>query len=262
MIQAVSGTKKNKQQSLLTAKYNLSTGWFVAVGAFIALFFSLLAIQQVNSLPKAPIVIQNHHTLSPEQNSALKQVLGTQADSNFFQTDLTAYLDKTQQISWVGQVKVQRDWQQGIVIDVVPRQAVARFGTEKLIDASGTVFTPASSKELTAQNWVRLQGDADKAKLIMQQSQQVSRWFQPLGIQVKEIILTPRMTWLFCFDNGLWVLVDKENTAEKLYQLSFLLQNQLSNEFSQIHKVDLRYKNGMAITWRNNTVSAVQPLYQ
>ena len=57
------------------------------------------------------------------------------------------------------------------------------------------------------------------------------------------------MTWLIRFDNGLRVIVDNENTAQKLLNLSQLLGNQLSGRRDEMQSVDLRYKNGFTIAW-------------
>ena len=57
------------------------------------------------------------------------------------------------------------------------------------------------------------------------------------------------MTWLIRFDNGLRIIVDNENTAQKLLNLSQLIGNQLENRRAEIQSVDLRYKNGFTIAW-------------
>lgn len=106
----------------------------------------------------------------------------------------------------------------------------------------GAVFVPADSKDLTQGRFATLQGEITQAPVIMQQMQQVNDWYTPLGMQVEDIILSPRMTWLIRFDNGLRVIVDNENTAQKLLSLSQLLGNQLSERRGEIQSVDLRYK--------------------
>ena len=180
----------------------------------------------------------------------LQQLLGEKADTNLLKADLQSYLAKLETVDWVGQVDVRRDWQQGIVVNVVPRQAVAKFGSERLVDANGTVFKPADSNDLNNASLMQLQGDSQNAVVMMQQIKQVSDWFMPLGMKIEEVIVTPRMAWLFRFDNGLRVLVDNDNTSEKLYRLSIMLQNQLKPQLKTLQTVDLRYKNGMAITKR------------
>lgn len=228
-------------------------------GALLLLFIGMwLIVKAAQMLPDAQITI-NKTNLTPSQLAQLQQALGKTADGNFYRANLQDYQARAQALPWVSQVDVKRDWQKGLLVNVIPRQPVAKFGSEKLIDATGQVFVPADSEQLTAQKWMQLQSEPEKSALIMQQTEQVTKWFRPLGMKVEEVILTPRMTWLFRFDNGLRVLVDKESTSEKMYQLSILLQNQLKNKLAQIETVDLRYKNGMALTWKHtNTANSLE----
>lgn len=215
----------------------------------LLLILAALAINVFNKLPNAAISLQ-HKGLNTQQTLQLQQLLGEKADTNLLKADLQSYLAKLETVDWVGQVDVRRDWQQGIVVNVVPRQAVAKFGSERLVDANGMVFKPADSNDLNNTSLMQLQGDSQNAIVMMQQIKQVSDWFMPLGIKIDEVIVTPRMAWLFRFDNGLRVLVDNDNTSEKLYRLSIMLQNQLKPQLKTLQTVDLRYKNGMAITKR------------
>ncbi|MFW2177557.1 MULTISPECIES: cell division protein FtsQ/DivIB [unclassified Moraxella] len=205
--------------------------------------------QMVAHLPNANIQI-NHQGLNSHEYQQLHQVLGQKADRNWLQADLQPYLQRLQRIGWVSQVDIRRDWQQGLLVNVIPRQPVAKFGSEKLVDANGVVFEPANTDELQAHYWMQLQGESHNAVVMMQQVKQVGNWFEPLGLKIDEVIVTPRMAWFFRFNNGLRVLVDNDNTSEKLYRLSVMLQNQLKPQLPKIQTVDLRYKNGMAITWR------------
>lgn len=221
----------------------------------LLLCFGAVIIRAIHQLPNSPIQIQADG-LNTAQYRALKQQLGQQAQGNFLQADLSAYVDDIQKLSWVSQVDIRRDWQQGLLVKVIPRQAVAKFGSERLVDANGVVYTPADAKELQAHYWIQLQGESQNALVMMQQVKQISDWYIPLGLKVEEVIVTPRMAWLFRFDNGLRVLVDNEDTSEKLYRLSVMLQNQMHDQLPKIQTIDLRYKNGMAITWRANVATA------
>lgn len=225
----------------------------------LLLILAALAVNLFNKLPNATISLQSKG-LNSQQTAQLNQLLGTTADENLVQVDLPAYVTKLQTLDWVGQADIRRDWRQGVVVNVVPRQAVAKFGSERLVDANGIVFKPADSNDLNNPNLMQLQGDSQNAVVMMQQIKQVSDWFMPLGIKVEEVIVTPRMTWLFRFNNGLRVLVDNDNTSEKLYRLSVMLQNQLKPQLNALQTVDLRYKNGMAITKRAATTPATDKL--
>lgn len=225
--------------------------------AVMALFLvAWLITHSIAKLPPANIVI-NAEGLSKPQQAQLQQTLGVRADNNLLQADLAVYQQKAQALTWVAHTDIRRDWQKGIVVTATPRQAVAKFGSEKLVDVTGQVFAPLDSSELTSQHWKQLQGESQNAPIIMQQTEQVTQWFAPLGLKIEEVILTPRMTWLFRFDNGLRVLVDKDNTSEKLYQLSILLGHQLKPKLPDIQTIDLRYKNGMTLTWKTSPTENV-----
>ncbi|MBF2720255.1 cell division protein FtsQ [Psychrobacter sp. NG254] len=221
---------------------------------FMVLVLGLLVLilvmggKALRDAPPAEIHVSNKD-LSVGQYHALQDVMDQQQVSSFFTSDLQALRDITMGLAWVDQVSISRDWQRGIVVTALPKQAVANFGTERLVDAKGSVFVPVDSQDLTQQRFATLQGEMNQAPVIMQQMQQVNDWYAPLGMQVDDIILSPRMTWLIRFDNGLRVIVDNENTAQKLLNLSQLLGHQLSTRRDEMQSVDLRYKNGFTIAW-------------
>lgn len=214
------------------------------------------AIRSYQSAPNATIYI-DPTGLTAAQYQALKSTMGDQAAGNYFNADIQSMRNIALSLSWIDEVSLVRDWQRGIVITALPKKAVAKFGTERLVDAEGQVFVPVDSAITDKQHLVTLQGNKGQAPVIMQQMQQVNQWFAPLGIKVEDIILTPRMTWLIRFDDGLRVIVDNENTAQKLLNLSQLLGNQLSQQRDKIQSVDLRYKNGFTITWHSPTEESV-----
>ena len=222
---------------------------------FMVLVLGLLVLilmmggKALRDAPPAAIFI-DAKGLTAAQYHSLQQVMDQQQVSSFFTSDLQTLRDITTGLAWVDQVSIARDWQRGIVVTALPKQAIANFGTERLVDAKGSVFVPADSNDLTQKGFATLQGEIAQAPVIMQQMQQINDWYAPLGMQVEDIILSPRMTWLIRFDNGQRVIVDNENTAQKLLSLSQLLGNQLKERRDEIQSVDLRYKNGFTIAWQ------------
>ena len=223
---------------------------YILLAIIIAAVVSF-AIRSYQDAPPAPIYI-TPTDLSSAQYQTLKATMGEQAAGSYFSADLQSMRNIALGLSWVDEVSVVRDWQRGIVVTALPKQAVAKFGTERLVDAKGQVFVPADSAatKIGSEQLVTLQGSKNQAPVIMQQMQQINDWYDPLGIKVVDIILTPRMTWIVRFDDGFRVIVDNENTAQKLLNLSQLLGNQLKSRRTDIQAVDLRYKNGFAITWK------------
>lgn len=232
--------------------------FFIAAVLGLLLLILVMGAKALRDAPPASIFV-NGNNLSTAQHQALEQVMSQQAVSSFFTSDLQALRDITISLPWIDEVSVTRDWQRGIVIEALPKQAVAKFGTERLVDARGVVFVPVDSSDLQQTQFATLQGEIAQAPVIMQQMQQINDWYAPLDIQVEDIILSPRMTWVVRFNNGLRVIVDNENTAQKLLSLSQLLDNQLESQRSDIQAVDLRYKNGFTITWNTDKMPVEVP---
>jgi cell division protein FtsQ len=70
-------------------------------------------------------------------------------------------------------------------------------------------------------------------------------------MQLRELHLTDRMTWFMQFNNGMRVIVDQDQTLTKLHQLSRLGLSELKAQWPNIVAVDLRYRNGLALQWKN-----------
>lgn len=223
---------------------------YLFMALVIGLLFIILAmgIKALQDAPPATVQVEPKG-LSASQYQALQQTMSQQTVSSFFTNDLQSLRDVAMRLAWIDQVSVTRDWQRGIIITALPKQAIANFGTERLVDAKGAVFVPVDNAELGQIQFATLQGGITQAPAIMQQMQQINDWYAPLNLGVEDIILTPRMTWLIRFDNGLRVIVDNENTAQKLLSLSQLLSNQLNNRLDEMQSIDLRYKNGFTIAW-------------
>lgn len=234
--------------ALNPSKYLSAKTWItLTVVLFVAIFF-VVSNRIYNSQPAKVVV--NVKNLDAAQYETLNKVMGKKEAGSFFTAELPELKDSAMQQDWISQVDIERKWGEGIVITALPREAIARFGSEHLIDSQGKVYKPVSESELLQPGLIMLQGDADQSTLIMQQMQQVNQWFAPLEIQVEDLVLTPRMTWAIKFNNGMRIIVDNEHTSQKLMNLSQLLQNQLADKKENIAAADLRYKNGFVIDWK------------
>ncbi len=236
--------------ALNPSKFLSTKMWItITVVLFVAIFF-VVSNRIYNSQPAKVVV--NTKNLDAAQYETLDKVMGKKEAGSFFTAVLPELKDQVMEQDWISQVDIERKWGEGIVITALPREAIARFGSEHLIDSQGKVYKPVTESELLQPGLIMLQGDADQSTLIMQQMQQVNQWFAPLEMQVEDLVLTPRMTWAIKFDNGMRIIVDNEHTSQKLMNLSQLLQNQLADKKDNIASADLRYKNGFVIDWKAN----------
>jgi cell division protein FtsQ len=131
----------------------------------------------------------------------------------------------------------------------MPRHAIARWGTGRLLSDNGDVFSEAIVK--THPNLPLLHGPVSQSKMMMRRYNEINQLFHPANLRLKELYLTERMTWFMQFDSGLRIIVDQDQTMTKLQRLSQLAQNDLKPMWSNISAIDLRYRNGLSIQWKN-----------
>ena len=232
--------------------WRFSKPWQSALLVVLLLsLFGFLVIQGIRNESAEPIVIDDQN-LSKAEVQTLQLALQPVGSVQFFGADLAQIYERVADLPWVEDVTVSRDWSYGVMVSVIPRKPIANFGDRQMVDANGKVFTPVDGSVLASPNLVTLHGKPEDAPLIMAQMHRVNTWFLPLNMQIKEVNLMPRKTWVFLFNNGLRVVVDREDTERKLYLLSKVLSSHYQDQLKLIQSVDLRYKDGFVIAWRSN----------
>lgn len=225
-------------------------GWLLLCVALVVLGFGILGLYRVmNDAQVAELKVGGVRSAA-EQRQVIQHVSPIITE-NYFTSDLEAIRDRTLELSWVDRVVVSRAWPDKIHLRVMPHHAIARWGTGRLLSDSGMIFsevTPKNHSELPL-----LHGPSTHANTMMRRYNEINQLFLPLGIRLRELYLTERMTWFMQFDSGLRVIVDKDQTMSKLQRLSQLSSADLKPVWSNISAIDLRYRNGLAIQWKNAT---------
>ncbi|MEK0212858.1 cell division protein FtsQ/DivIB [Acinetobacter junii] len=223
-------------------------GWLLLVVAFTVLAVGLYGLYKV--MTDATVAqLQVVGTQSEVENQQLVQHLNPIIKDNYFTSDLELIRDQALQVSWVDRVVVSRAWPNAIRVRVMPRHAIARWGTGRLLSDNGDVFSEAVPK--VHPNLPLLHGPVSQSKMMMRRYNEINQLFYPANLRLKELYLTDRMTWFMQFDSGLRIIVDQDQTMNKLQRLSQLAQTDLKPVWSKISAIDLRYRNGLAIQWKN-----------
>jgi cell division protein FtsQ len=206
-------------------------------------------VHRLKNAPVAQVMVTGDITATEQR--LLQQKIQPLMHENYFTADLVAIRDAALSLSWVESVTVTRHWPDGLLVRVIPRQPIARWGSGRLLSGQGVVFIEAARVDHT--DLPLLHGPETQSLAMMQQYQKINQWFAPLGLRLKELYLTDRMTWFMAFDSGVRVIVDQEQTNLKLQRLSELGQgnDRLHQLWQRVAAVDLRYRNGMAIQWNN-----------
>ncbi|GAC1372013.1 MAG: cell division protein FtsQ/DivIB [Aquirhabdus sp.] len=247
---------KAETQQTLGGKLSDWGSWLLLMVALVLCGMGSWGIvHRLKNAPVAQVIVTGE--ISKTEQRLLQQKIQPLMHENYFTADLVAIRDAALSLSWVESVTVTRHWPDGLLVRVIPRQPIARWGSGRLLSGQGVVFIEAARADHA--DLPLLHGPETQSLAMMQQYQKINQWFAPLGLRLKELYLTDRMTWFMAFDTGMRVIVDQEQTNLKLQRLSELGQgnDRLHQQWTRIAAVDLRYRNGMALQWNN---SPAQPL--
>ncbi|OTG88189.1 cell division protein FtsQ [Acinetobacter sp. ANC 4558] len=224
-------------------------GWVLLLVAFVILVLGLFGLYQVMTNAKVAELDVVGTQSGVEQKQVINHVMPV-VTSNYFTSDLKQIRDKALELSWVDRVVVSRSWPNSIRVRVMPKHAIARWGTGRLLSDSGDVFTEVVTKN--NQQLPLLHGPIHQSKMMMRRYNEINQLFLPVNLRLKELYLTDRMTWFMQFDSGLRIIVDQDQMMSKLQRLSYLAEHDLKPIWNQISAIDVRYRNGLAIQWKNS----------
>ena len=229
-------------------------GWLLLCVAIVVLALGMLGLYRVMTDAKVA-ELDVVGTRSDAERQQVMQYVSPTVTENYFTSDLETIRDRALEVSWVDRVVVSRAWPNAIRVRVMPRHAIARWGTGRLLSDSGDVFVEVAP--IKNQNLPLLHGPVSHSKMMMRRYNEINQLFLPVGIRLKELYLTERMTWFMQFDSGLRIIVDQDQTMSKLQRLSHLAHTDLKPVWSNISAIDLRYRNGLAIQWKNATAPKI-----
>lgn len=183
----------------------------------------------------------------------LEQSLWRQADQGFALTELERFKQQLELLPWVERVQLRRRWPEGVEIAVYEQQPVARWGLEGLVNERGKVFRPADIAEVERQQEFKglplLQGPEQHSLNLMAQYRDINQLLRPLGVSLSGLEMEARGAWTLQLNNGIQLVVGRGQVVERLRRFSKVYGELLSRYADRIVQIDVRYTNGLAVTW-------------
>lgn len=182
----------------------------------------------------------------PELQAALNSVVR----GNYFNANLDDVQAVALRFPWVADARVSRQWPNRLQVTVQEKQAVARWANEGLLSSQGDVFRPRVAHDVA--QLPQLSGPRMQAAFVLSQYQAMDSVLRRVGLRISGLSLTDRMSWIITLENGVQILVDGQDTLPKLERFTVLYDRQLAADMGTIARIDLRYRNGIAVGWRHS----------
>jgi len=183
--------------------------------------------------------------LRHETREQIDKVVRSKIAGNFLTVDLDATRDAFEKLPWVRAATVRRHWPQTLEVTLEEHVAMARWGSEALVNTHGEVFDGAAIT-LDGELPVFI-GPPESSFDVARQYAAFSKLLQPLRQNIVQLNLSPRRAWRIHLENGTVLELGRDQMETRLARYVLAYDRSLAQLNQQLSYVDLRYSNGFAV---------------
>ncbi|MBL4827177.1 MAG: cell division protein FtsQ/DivIB [Spongiibacteraceae bacterium] len=167
----------------------------------------------------------------------------------FVRLKLEDIRDELKQQPWIDDVVVSRVWPDEISINVVEQKPIARWAKVAYLNHRGELFKPKKMKIID--KLPLLYGPEGSSEQVMENFQRFGEALQQQGLTLHALNLDQSGNWIATLDNQLSIVLGSDQIMEKMRRFVKTYQAVLSGDIERVQRIDLRYRNGLAVAWKN-----------
>ncbi len=171
----------------------------------------------------------------------------------FFSLDLQYLRSALLSDPWIGSVKVRKVWPDLLMVVLREEVPVARWRAADLINIEGEVFPRSADQQF--EQFPALAGPGGREQEVMEQYLTLSHQLRPLGIKVDGVALSMDGSWSFRVGE-IEVQLGSEALLKRMQRFSRLYNIHLEEQWSSVKSVDLRYRDGVAVAWKEVSMAS------
>jgi len=184
-----------------------------------------------------------NHVSAEQIRAAVAPHLG----EGFFAVNLADVRSAVAKLPWVERAEARKRWPNAIELVVYEQQPYARWGSDRLINRHGRVFSVAGAEGL--QGLPELSGPDDRLDDVIQFHADCLKEFSGSGLIVSAVALSPRGGWTLKLASGASIAIGREHPRERLKRFLDAWPKLAAGRSDSPAYVDLRYANGFAVRW-------------
>jgi cell division protein FtsQ len=235
--------------------------WFklmaVAVVVGGGLYWGVTVLTDPNLLPLK--VVRADGKFRYMQRQDLEQAVGEVTTGGFLTVDVNAIRDRAKSLPWVDKVSVRRVWPDTIQLWVEEHLPLSRWGKNAVLNVRGEVIRPRTESIPTG--LPTLYGPDGSGQEMAEAYIKIKARASSFGLKITELKMDERRAWTMRFNSKLLVKIGNKDVEERLDRF-YSIYPLLKEDKRELQAVDLRYTNGVAITWKDTepTVGQVKKI--
>ena len=207
-------------------------------------------IQEPTTFPFEHVkVVTSDNYVDPK---ILQNTVKNNLNGGFFSLDIDTLRATLMALPWVSKVSIRKTWPAQLIVTIVEQHPIARWRDNAVMNVSGQLFYPPVNT--IPVDLPGLSGPDDTEQQVVLLFQALNTDLSMIGLTVKELSLTQRLSWSVTLNNGVQVKLGRINMQQRFKQFVQLYPKIIAQNANQVAYVDLRYQDGMAVQWKNKSL--------
>jgi len=247
------------RNSVVAVEQNVGTSvWLnrilILLGAAVVLVAATQAFITVASLPVQRISVTGE--LEHTQAQAVQDMVQPGLAGGFLNADLQQIRNQLESLPWIYEATVRRKWPNALEIHVVEELPIARWGQDGFLNHEGEIFVSGKNADWNA--LPLLLGPEGSAQTLVAKYQRLVELLEPLNLSVQQLAVDERGQMEAVLAGGTQLNLGGEDFLDRMNRFVGIYRSELAARWVEVERVDLRYKNGLAVAF--NTSSQVAGL--
>jgi cell division protein FtsQ len=187
----------------------------------------------------------------------LTELLRDHLQVGFLSVDLKGLQREIEGHPWVDQVSIWRQWPTTLQVDVIEEIPIARWGDSGFLNHRGKQLDNPS--DIRLKTLPVLQSNSATSEKMMGHYQRFNQQLSATGLRIISLEYDVAGAWQLQTTANFRLFLGRDQLLPKLRRFAQIWTSGLSAQSSLIENVDLRYPNGFAVAWKDQTASAQQP---
>ncbi|MEZ7943687.1 MAG: cell division protein FtsQ/DivIB, partial [Halioglobus sp.] len=203
----------------------------------------------VQSLPVQRISVTGE--LEHTQAQVVQDIVQQSLAGGFLKADLQQIQRQLESLPWIYEATVRRRWPAALEIHILEELPIARWGQDGFLNHEGEVFH--TDKRGDWNSLPLLKGPEGSAQSLMAKYQRLVEFLRPLGLHVDQLLVDERGQLDAVMAGGMQLTLGAEDFLGRMHRFEEVYRSELIARRAEVEKVDLRYKNGVAVTFSESS---------
>ena len=223
--------------------------WTLPIIVFCTvLFFAQEHLSKPNTLPVNKIRV--HGEFVNVDEAMLHLAVTNVVAGGYFNVDVGKVREVVEKLAWVSEASVRRVWPDTLSVSIVEQKPIAVSKEAGLINASGDVFKP--EKKISVATLPVFEGEQKLNKLMLSKYHKINSLLETIDKKIVFLKLDARHALELTLNNSLKIVLGRDDAIKRLERFILIYDKVLAKHAADIDFIDLRYTNGMAVSWKKN----------